>query len=89
MSRLGVSGLRIDQQRLDAVARMTALWPQVASTDGATGGVGGARVQRASLSGSAGYRFAGPGAPQAQADRINVLLRLKHGSVVGVEPPEP
>ena len=68
---------------------VTALWPRCGLAQGATGGVGGARVQRAGLASSTGYTFAGPGAPQAQADRINVLLRLEHGSVVRVEAPHP
>ena len=60
-------------------------WPH----QGATGGVGGAHIQRAGLTDGAGYRFAEPGAAQAHTDRVNVLLRLKHGSVVGVAPPQP
>ena len=62
--------------------------PEVSARDeaknlGAAGGVSSARVQRAGLAGGAGYGFAGPGGPQAQADR------LQHRSVVGVEPPQP
>ena len=53
------------------------------------GGVGGAHVQRAGLAGGTGCMFAGPNAPQAQADRINVLLRLEHGSVMEGDPPQP
>ena len=46
-------------------------------------------VQGSSLTGSTRQRFSGPGAHQSQADRINVLHGLEHGSVVGVEPPQP
>ena len=56
---------------------------------GAAGGMGGARVQRAGLAGGIRYGFAGPCAPQAQVDRINILLGLEHGSVMVVEPPQP
>ena len=51
--------------------------------------MGGARVQRASLARGTRYGFAGPGAPQAQADRGNVLLGLHHGAVMGIELPHP
>ena len=43
---------------------------------GAAGGVDGACVQGSGLAGSTMYGFTGPGATQAQADRINVLLGL-------------
>ena len=49
---------------------------------GTTGDVGG-------VSGSAGHRFTGPGAAQALAYRINVLLRFQHSSMMRVEAPHP
>ena len=41
------------------------------------------------LTGSARHRFTGSGAVQAQACRINALLRLQHGSMMRVEAPHP
>ena len=78
---------------------VSAVWSQISSgvnecvdclvaagglAQGATGGVGGVRVQGAGLAGGTGYGFAGLGAPQAQADRINVLLGLSTDHVCGL-----
>ena len=51
--------------------------------------MGGACVQGSWLAGSTRYRFTGPGAAQAQANRVNVLFGLQHGPVVRVEAPHP
>ena len=51
---------------------------------GTAGGVGGACVQGSRLAGTR-HRFTGPGAAQAQANRINVLFRLQDGRVVRVQ----
>ena len=48
---------------------------------GATGGVGGACLQRSRLAGGTGHRFTGSGAAQAQARRVNVLFGLQHTSM--------
>ena len=51
--------------------------------------MGGAPVQRAGLARGTRCGFVGRGAPQAQADRVNVLLGLHHGAVMEVELPQP
>ena len=55
----------------------------------AAGRVGRARVQGSGLAGSTRHGFARPSAAQAQADRVDVLLRFHHGTVMRVEAPRP
>ena len=55
----------------------------------ATGGVGGACVQGSRLASSTRHRLTGTGAAQAQANRVGVLLRLQHSSMMRVEAPQP
>ena len=52
-------------------------------------GVGGACVQGSRLAGSTGHKFTPSGAAQAQANRVNVLLRMQHSSIMRVDAPHP
>ena len=57
---------------------------------GAASGVGGACVQGSSLAHSTKNRFTGPGAAQAQANRVYVFLGLQHRPAMWVdEAPHP
>ena len=51
--------------------------------------VGRARVQGPGLAGSTRHGFARPSAAQAQADRVDILLGLHHGTVVRFQAPHP
>ena len=56
---------------------------------GAAGGVHCTRVQGAGVASGAGDGLGGPGASQAEADRVNVLVGLQGRAVAWIEPPQP
>ena len=55
----------------------------------AAGGVGSDCVQESRLASGERHRFTGPGAAQALANRVAVLLGLHHCSMMRVEAPHP
>ena len=58
-------------------------------TQGAAGGVRCPRVQDARVAGGAGDGLGGPGAAQAEADRVDVLVGIQGRAVAWVKPPKP